>query len=179
MFPRSTWCSGRRGKQPCWFPPALPFPMIECLDSRCCLRQGRMTSPACRSPCVAQAFLCTSGTCPVPAGLSPGHADADPAPGLHQAGQRFPVFAVASALPKPCCCPVGTGAGCCFWSEPEGDVPTACTQVWLMMVELSTWLFLSLLPIPRGNRCFSSRGADDVVKMWFVFVLFCLFCFLI
>lgn len=84
--------------------------------------------------------------------------------------QRFPVFAVALALPKRCCCPVGTGAACCFWSEPEGDVPTACTQVWLMMVELSTCLFLSLLPVSRENRCFLNRGADGMGKMWFVLV---------
>lgn len=84
-----------------------------------------------------------------------------PAPGLHQAAPRFPVFAVASALPKPCCCPVGTGAGCCFWCDPEGDVPTACTQGCLMVEELST----CLLPLPRENSCFLNRGADDVVKM--------------
>lgn len=46
----------------------------------------------------------------MPAGLSQAHAEADPAPGLQQAAPRVPVFAVALALPKPCCCPVGTGA---------------------------------------------------------------------
>lgn len=32
-------------------------------------------------------------------------------------------------------------------------------------------LFLSLFPVPSENRCFLRRGADDVVKMWLVFVL--------
>lgn len=150
-------------KQPCFFPPALPFPWCSAWIPGAAMGKDAWLH------CLQKPLCCSSLSLHVWA--VPGACWA--LPGAHRCRpSSSEISSVCSGLgtAKAVLLSRGNGSWLLLLVRAEGDVPTACTLLWLMMVQLSTCLFLCLLPGPRENRCFLNRGADDVMEVCFGFV---------